>query len=88
MKKRIYLAGMVVRNFEGFYNMIKAYNIQVDGNNKITFKTMYEFKSRHEGKIISIVDLESQYFSSKLLNSNFVCVSASVDGKIKIINSI
>ena len=87
-EKNLLLAGMVVRNFEGFYNMIKAYNIQVDGNNKITFKTMYEFKSRHEGKIISIVDLESQYFCSKLLNSNFVCVSASVDGNIKIINSI
>ena len=86
-ERNLLLTSMVVRNFEGFYNMIKVHNIQVDGNNNIAFKTRYEFKSRHKGKIISIFDIHSRYFGNRLLNSNFICVSASVDGNIKIINS-
>ena len=86
-EKNLLLTSMAFRNFEGFYNMIKVYDIQVDGNNKITFKTRYEFKCQHKGKIISIFDIESHCFGNKLLNNNFTCVSASVDGNIKIINS-
>ena len=90
-EKHLLMAGLEIKNKkEGSY-LIKMYNVIENKDNPIEFKNVYQFKSKHKDILVSLIELNPMNCAPLALNSNnkkFICASASMDSKIKVIETL
>ena len=89
-EKHLLMTGMEIKNKKESSYLIKIYNIIENKDNPIEFKNIYQFKSKHKDIIVSLIELNSMNCAPLALNSNnkkFICASASMDAKIKVIET-
>ena len=90
-EKHLLMAGMEIKNKKESSYMIKMYNIIENKDNPIEFKSVYQFKSKHKDNIVSLIELNYMNCAPLALNSNnkkFICASASMDSKLKVIETL
>ena len=89
-ENNLLMAAMEVRNKDNNYNMIKMYNITENEERIIKFENICQFKSKHNGIIVSIKSLG---FTNNPINDDFkngksiICVTASDDKSVRIVQT-
>ena len=90
-EKHLLMAGIEYKNKKENSYLIKMYNIIENKDSPIEFKNIYQFKSKHKDILVSLIELNSMNCAPLALNNNnkkFICVSASMDSKIKVIETL
>ena len=90
-EKHLLMTGMEIRNKKESSYMIKMFNVIENKDSPIEFKNVCQFKSKHKDIITSLIELNSMNCAPLALNNNnkkFICVSASMDSKIKVIETL
>jgi len=90
-EKHLLMAGMETRNKKESSYMIKMFNVIENKDSPIEFKNIYQFKSKHKDIITSLIELNSMNCAPLALNNNnkkFICATASMDSKIKVIETL
>ena len=93
-EKNLLMAAMEVRNPKGNYNMIKMFKVIENEEKKIEFKKICQFKSQHQEIIVDLNELKimncapiANDIFDKFLKKNIICVSASKDSTLRIIET-
>ena len=97
-ENKLLIAAMEVRNTDENYKMIKIYNIiEKEEGNKIEFKKVCQYKSKHKDIINSIIELKAMncapnaqnngFNDEKLNKRNIICATSSIDKTLRIIET-